>query len=396
MMRRYPISGNQPQPNGTTRRAYRTSWHFWLAAAVLLPWLSLHAPAQQAFPHAVTEIGLPDAPESQLPPVQSGQTASTIPASIAAGSIRGTVTSADGTVYGGAHVTLTSTSPTTFPARTAISDSDGQFSFDNVPSGAFKLTVSESGFATQTVAVVLHPGESLAAPAIILPFSTATSEVLVTVSQEEIAEEQVHAEEKQRVMGFIPNFYVVYAPNAAPLNARQKFHLAWRTSIDPITFAAAAGIAGVEQANNDYRGYGQGAEGYAKRFGASYGDAVIGNIIGGAILPSLFKQDPRYFYKGTGSIRSRALYAIAFAVMCKGDNGRWQVNYSGIIGGLAAGGISNLYYPDSDRNGASLTFENALIGTAGSAVGNLFQEFVVRKLTPKLPSYGPAHPSNSP
>jgi hypothetical protein len=105
-------------------------------------------------------------------------------------------------------------------------------------------------------------------------------------------------------------------------------------------------------------------------------------MIGGAILPSLLKQDPRYFYKGTGSTRSRILYALANAVICKGDNGHWQANYSGILGALAAGGISNLYYPASSRNGAGLTFENTLIGIGGSAVGNLFQEFLVRKLTP--------------
>jgi hypothetical protein len=78
-------------------------------------------------------------------------------------------------------------------------------------------------------------------------------------------------------------------------------------------------------------------------------------MIGSAILPALLKQDPRYFYKGTGTTRSRILYAIANSVMCKGDNGHWQVNYSGILGGAAAGGISNLYYPASDRNGISLT-----------------------------------------
>ena len=110
-------------------------------------------------------------------------------------------------------------------------------------------------------------------------------------------------------------------------------------------------------------------------------------MIGGAILPSLLKQDPRYFYKGTGTTRSRILYAIANSVICKGDNGRWQANYSGILGSLAAGGISNIYYPASNREGASLTFEEALLGIAGGAAQNLFQEFLVRKLTPKLASY---------
>jgi hypothetical protein len=151
--------------------------------------------------------------------------------------------------------------------------------------------------------------------------------------------------------------------------------------------------AGAQQANNTFSGYGQGAQGYAKRYAANYSDGFIGTMLGGAILPSLLKQDPRYFYKGTGTIRSRALYAMAMSVMCKGDNGRWQVNYSGIIGGLAAGGISNLYYPDSDRNGVALTFENALLGIAGDVALNLFQEFLGRKLTPKIPNYGPSKPA---
>jgi hypothetical protein len=69
-------------------------------------------------------------------------------------------------------------------------------------------------------------------------------------------------------------------------------------------------------------------------------------------------------------------------VICKGDNKRWQFNYSGIIGGLAAGGISNLYYPEGQRSDAAVTFEGAGIGIAASAVQNLFQEFLVKKLTP--------------
>ena len=89
---------------------------------------------------------------------------------------------------------------------------------------------------------------------------------------------------------------------------------------------------------------------------------------------------------------SRIMYAIANSVICKGDNRRWQANYSGILGGLAAGGVSNLYYPANDRDGLGLTFENAGIGIGGTAVANLFQEFVVRKLTPKVPSHDPAVP----
>jgi hypothetical protein len=155
-----------------------------------------------------------------------------------------------------------------------------------------------------------------------------------------------------------------------------------RSTIDPFTFGVNAIIAGVQQWQNDFAGYGQGAEGYGKRYGASYADFFTGTLIGGALLPSLLKQDPRYFYKGTGSKRSRFFYAIANAAIRKGDNGRWEPDYSGILGSLASGGISNLYYPAKNRNGAGLTFENAAIGIGFGALGNVFQEFFFRQLTP--------------
>jgi hypothetical protein len=222
-----------------------------------------------------------------------------------------------------------------------------------------------------------------------MPIATAFTEVRVVPSQEEIAQEQIKEQEKQRALGFIPNFYVSYIPDAAPLTPKQKFELAWKSLIDPVNFGLTGVVAGIQQSRDDFRGYGQGAEGYAKRYGAAYGDGVTGTLIGSAILPSLLKQDPRYFYKGTGSKRSRVMYALAASVMCKGDNGHWQANYSSIIGGLAAGGISNLYYPPEDRNGLGLTVENALIGIGASAAANILQEFVIKKVTPNLPNHDP-------
>jgi len=333
--------------------------------------------------NSASDAGLPDAPEAQA------ATAQPLPVQSVPGSIHGVVEDRDGVVYEGAQVTLTDL---TAKARTVTSDGDGRFDFAGVAPGAFRLTISSNGFATQVVSGILHAGESYETKAIVLPVNAATSEVRVSASQVEIAQEQIRQEETQRVLGVIPNFYVSYVPKAAPLTTRQKFDLAWKSSIDPITFLAVGFFAGVEQATNTFSGYGQGTQGYAKRYGAGYADSFINTAIGGAILPSLLKQDPRYFYKGTGTIRSRALYAIANAVICKGDNGHWQTNYSGLLGGLAAGGISNLYYPASDRDGVTLTFENVLIGTAESAIQNLFQEFVVRKLTPKIPNYGSSKP----
>ena len=302
------------------------------------------------------------------------------------------VASNDGELYEGVRATLALTGPDAPPDRSQATDSDGAFNFADVPPGTFKLTISSSGFETRTVSGLLHPGEKFDAQTIVLPVTSATTDVRVTASQQDIEVEQIHQELHQRVLGVIPNFYVTYVPNAPPLTTRQKYDLAWKSAIDPFTWLSNGAFAGIEQADNSFSGYGQGAQGYAKRYGAGYADGFIGNMIGGAMLPALFKQDPRYFYKGTGTIRARTLYAVANAVICKGDNGHWQFDYSGILGSLAAGGISNLYYPASNRNGAALTFESTGIGTVGSAVGNLFQEFVIRKLTPKVPNYGASNP----
>lgn len=343
---------------------------------------------------AVAEAALPDAPAAQLtgsqePLQQEPPHAQPEPL----GSIRGVVVDRDGTVYEGAQVALAvSGGSGTEPVRTATSGSDGRFRFDGVAAGAFKLTVSASGFAAQVVAGKLAAGESYEGKPIVLAMNGTASEVDVTASQNEIAVEQLKQEETQRVLGVMPNFYVTYVPNAPPLTAKQKFQLAWRSSVDPMNFVVVGAIAGFEQASDSFPGYGQGTLGYAKRYGAGYADGGIDNLIGGAILASWWKQDPRYFYKGTGGTRARALYAIANAVMCRGDSGKWQVDYSALVGGLAAGGISNLYYPAGSRAGAGLTFENALVGTGLSAVQNLFQEFLVRRLTPKVPKYGAGNP----
>jgi hypothetical protein len=99
----------------------------------------------------------------------------------------------------------------------------------------------------------------------------------------------------------------------------------------------------------------------------------------------------RYFYMGSGTVRSRAVYAISSAVICRGDNGHRQLNYSAILGNFASGAISNAYYPASDR-GVSLTIRGGFINLAAQAASNLFQEFLVKKLTPKIPKYEQGKP----
>jgi Carboxypeptidase regulatory-like domain len=298
----------------------------------------------------------------------------------ALGTISGTVVDPNGNFVVAATVKLVREGTGDEPQVT--SDQEGHFIFTGVPAGPFQITITAEGFADQHVKGVLHPGETLNMSDLSLAIAGATTEVQVRVTNYELAEEQIKVQETQRVLGVIPNFYVTYDPAALPLKPKQKFELAWKTSVDPVTFAANGAVAGLEQAGNGFSGYGQGAQGFAKRFGASYADSFIGNMIGGAVLPSILKQDPRYFYKGNGSVRQRVFYALANAVVCKGDNGHWQPDYSGIFGSLAAGGISNLYYPPGNRNGVQLTFENTLLGIAGSGIGNLFQEFLIRRLTP--------------
>jgi hypothetical protein len=295
-----------------------------------------------------------------------------------------------GAVVGGARVKLTREGQSA--SQEVLTSDDGQFSFTNIRPGTFQLTVTATGFATKLSSGTLRPGESYEVPQITLAVATAVTEVKVVPSQVELAEAQIKEEEKQRVLGFIPNFYVSYVPDAAPLTSKQKFELAWKSTLDPVSFGLIGAVAGIEQAANQFGGYGQGAEGYGRRYGAAFADSTIGTFIGGAILPSLLKQDPRYFYKGTGSKRSRFFYAAANAVICKGDNGRWQPNFSSLLGSLAAGGISNAYYPDKDRNGVGLTFENTAIGIAAGAASNLLQEFLIRKLTPNTPAPVPSTP----
>lgn len=357
-----------------------THWIVWVSLSFLL--CSFSASAQAPQPPVVpgAENGLPD-PRGTGVSTADGRTP---------GSITGIVIDPTGAGVAGARVKLTREDQT--PVEEAVCDEDGRFAFANVAPGPFQIAITAEGFSPQASSAVLQPGERRVMPQIALALATAVTEVRVVPPRVEVAEDQIKEQEKQRVLGMVPNFYVSYVRNAVPLTPKQKFELAWKTSVDPVSFGVNGAVAGIQQAQNDFSGYGQGAQGYAKRYAASYGDLLTSTFIGGAILPSLLKQDPRYFYKGSGSKRSRILYAVANSVICKGDNGHWEANYSSILGSLAAGGISNLYYPASSRDGLELTFENALIGIGESAAVNLLQEFVIRKISRNVPNHEPATP----
>lgn len=308
-----------------------------------------------------------------------------------AGSIHGTVIDNKGDVCEGAHVALTEAANSSAPSKTATSDGEGRYDFDNVPAGPFTVTVTANGFTTQTVSGVLHPGESVELKPVTLTITSAT-QVKVTADVHEIAQAQIELQEQQRILGVVPNFYVSYAKNPAPLTPRQKFQLAARSEIDPVTFLFDAGAAGIEQADNSPASWGQGGTAYAKRFAAAYGDDMIDTMLGGAVFPSIFHQDPRYFYKGTGTKTSRILYAIRSSVICRGDNGHWQFNYSSLLGDFAASGISEAYYPADVRNSFSFIAGHIFLGKAIGAGQNIVQEFVIPHLTPKLSKNNPPQP----
>lgn len=338
--------------------------------------------------------GLPSAAlaQSQQPATNAPQTQGQVqqPANPQeAGSISGTVVYQEGEPIGGARVVLTHPGLTS-PSQETTTGDEGQFSFDRVAPGPFQITVTGEDFGTKTSSGELHPGEALIIPQITLPIATVMTEVKVK-PPEEIAQEEVQQAEKQRVFGVIPNFFVSYDSDPVALRPRQKFSLAWKSVLDPTTFVGAAAVGGINQAADRFPAYGQGAQGYAKRFGASYADIFDGTVIGSALMPSLLRQDPRYFYKGTGGKGSRLLYALANSVISKGDNGRWQPNYSGIAGGLITGGIANAYYPRNSR-GVGLVFSTLAFRMAESSFTGIFDEFVSRSITSNVPPSSTNHP----
>ena len=348
----------------------------------ILSGLSGSVYGQQTFVPSTTESELPDAPGREPSDRQPEQQIS--------GSISGIVLDIREAIVPDARVALEGAAGE--EERVVTSDNAGAFTFSNLPAGTYKVKITAQGLETfVSYSIVLHDAEKHQLPRIALPIAANSAEVTVTVTEDQLAEEQIQAEIKQRTLGVFPNFYTSYIWNAAPLKTRHKFQLALRSATDPVTLLSTGVTAGIQQARNTYPAYGQGAEGYAKRFGADYGDIVIGRVLGSAVLPSIFHQDPRYFYQGTGSVPSRAFHAISSAVVCRGDNGHTQFNFSRVLGYLASSSITSLYRPDENR-GAGDIAQNSLIHIGTNAATNLIREFVLRSITTKIPAYANGKP----
>jgi hypothetical protein len=293
--------------------------------------------------------------------------------------VMGTVTDVNGNVVPNATVVLKGVED--HAPRTIVTTDNGMFEFHDVTPGiAYQLRISAKDFADWiSTPIVLSLDQFKIVTGIQLRIATERTTVDVHYDPVEVATEQFKAEEKQRVFGVIPNFYVSYDSDPAPLTTSMKFQLALKVSTDPVTAAGIFFVASAKQAANTPN-YGQGWGAYGKRFGAVSADGFSDIMIGGAILPSLLHQDPRYFYQGTGTSGSRFRHAVFSTFVARTDNGESQPNYSTLGGVLASSSLANLYYPKSNR-GAGLVFGNFAIGIAERIGANVAQEFLLGKFT---------------
>jgi Carboxypeptidase regulatory-like domain len=307
----------------------------------------------------------------------SASAQSTEAAGAKTGDIRGTVTDVGDDPVSDAAVVLHG--PAGERLATVTKD-DGSFAFPSVTPGIiYHINVTAEGFEERSEPITVDPGQVKTLADIKLRILAVQRAVTVTYSSKEVAAQQLKEEEHQRVLGFIPNIYVTYEPHPEPLTTKMKFHLAYKGLTHPTFFAFEGLWAGVEQAAHmtDYR---LGARGYSERFGANLASGSSEALFGNAILPSLLHQDPRYFYRGSGTKGSRAWHAIIAPFVCQGDNGKLQPNYSQWGGSLISASLSNTYYPDSQR-GPGLVFTNFGTSMGLHVALGLAQEFVLGKFT---------------
>lgn len=272
------------------------------------------------------------------------------------GSIVGTVLDVNGGVVPNASIRLQEG----HSERVGVANANDFFSFDNITPGVrCSVLVSAPKFAPWTSEVpALSPGQFYSLSGIKLHLETVHF-VVKAKTTEEIATEQVRVEETQRALRVIPNFYVAYDPNSAPLTAKLKFQLAFRLLVDPATIGRFVLNSGFYQMSH-YPDYQEGLKGFGQRLGATFAGGYANLFIGDTMFPALLHQDPRYFYQGTSSTRSRLMHALSNAFITRGDNGHSEINYSDILGSLASGAVANAYYPSLDR-GVGLVVKSALI-----------------------------------
>jgi hypothetical protein len=195
----------------------------------------------------------------------------------------------------------------------------------------------------------------------------------------DIKQQEKTGTSNDRLFFALPNFLTVESKNVPPLSAGQKFTAVARGAFDPIQIPWYALQAGISQAENSEPGYGQGAEGYGKRFGAYAADGVIENFMVGAIFPSVLRQDPRYFQLGTGGFWHRTRYSVSRIFVTRMDSGHSQFNFSEIVGSAAAAAISTYsYHPSGDRTPGNTA------SVWGTQVGYDAITFVIKEFWPDI------------
>jgi len=298
------------------------------------------------------------------------------------GSIQGKVTDSSGASILGAVITVKGMEG---DSHLTVTDGDGGFQIAGLTPGKYNVKISASGLSDWTApnvpASTTPESQPLLAVMQVVPNVTS---VTVGLSPEEKAQEQLKQELQQQVLGVIPNYFVAYENNAAPLSLNQKFHLSFKTLVAPATFAAVGITAGIQQIRNSYWQFGQGTKGYAERFGADYGTTATNLLITSVLADSVFHQDPRYFYSGRGTKKQRAWYAIKTAFLSRGDDGKWRPAYAGLAGTIAASEISNLYDPGS-RTQYTLLGRGLMFHFVGLIGLNLSEEFLLKKVTSHVP-----------
>ncbi|HUB81628.1 MAG TPA: hypothetical protein VMB03_22675 [Bryobacteraceae bacterium] len=181
---------------------------------------------------------------------------------------------------------------------------------------------------------------------------------------------------KDRLFFALPNFLTVEkAGQTPPLTAGQKFSVTLRDSFDPVEFAWYGLQAGIGQLNDSDRAFGEGVEGYARRFGSKAGDGIIENVFTRALMPTVFHQDPRYFQLGEGPFIHRLGYALSRIFVTRSDSGSTQFNFSEIVGSAAAAGISSYSYHPEDAHNLSSAVDVWGTQVAYDAVSFAVKEF---------------------
>jgi hypothetical protein len=185
---------------------------------------------------------------------------------------------------------------------------------------------------------------------------------------------------KDRLFYALPNFLTLEnAQDVPPLTTKEKFKVVAKGSFDPVQVVWYGFLSGISQAEDSEPGFGQGAEGYGKRYGSAFADGTIENFLTGAILPSIFRQDPRFFQSGRGSFWDRTGYAISRIFLTRGDSGRSEFNVSEVLGSAMAASISTYsYHPKADR-----TISNTA-SVWGSQVGYDTITLVVKEFWPDI------------